>query len=172
VRRSQAEKNNNVYYAKSSAVEGVYKISADLGQALDKGLDDFRNKKLFDLGFDEPGKVELHAGSKGYFLTRSGQDWWQDGKKLDAVSVESLISKLRDLSAVTFPDSGFADPAIEITVTSDDGRRVEKVQIAKTNLGYVARREDGMALYELSSSSVDDVQKAADSIKPGAAAGK
>jgi len=57
-------------------------------------------------------------------------------------------------------------------VTSDDGRRVEKVQIAKTNLGYVARREDGMALYELSSSSVDDVQKAADSIKPGAAAGK
>jgi Domain of unknown function (DUF4340) len=172
VRRSQANKNNNVYYAKSSAVEGVYKISADLGQALDKGLDDFRNKKLFDLGFDEPRKVELHAGSKGYFLTRSGQDWWQDGKKLDAVSVESLISKLRDLSAVTFPDSGFADPAIEITVTSDDGGRVEKVQIAKTNLGYVARREDGMALYELSSSSVDDLQKSADSIKPGAAASK
>jgi hypothetical protein len=172
VRRSQTDKSNTVYYAKSSAVEGAYKIDADLGQDLDKGLDDFRNKKLFDLGFDEPSKLELHAGSKGYFLARGGQDWWQNGKKMDAASVESLIAKLRGLSAVTFVDSGFADPAIEITVTSDDGKRVEKVQIAKADNGYVARREDDVALYELGSSTVDDLEKAADAIKPEAAAGK
>jgi hypothetical protein len=172
VRRSQTDKSNNVYYAKSSAVEGAYKINADLGQALDKSLDDFRAKKLFDFGFAEPNKVELHAGSKAYFLVRSGEDWWQDGKKMDVGSVQSLISKLRDLTAVKFPDSGFANPTIEIAATSDDGKRVEKILIAKANDGYTAKREDGTDLYQLSSSSVDDLQKAAESIKPAAAASK
>ncbi len=41
------DKDNN-YYARSSAVAGVYKVAADLGEGLNKGLDDFRNKKLFD----------------------------------------------------------------------------------------------------------------------------
>ncbi len=172
VRRSQTDKSNNVYYAKSSAVEGAYKINADLGQALDKSLDDFRDKKLFDFGFAEPNKVELHAGSKTYFLVRSGEDWWQDGKKMDVGSVQSLISKLRDLTAVKFPDSGFANPTIEIAATSNDGKRVEKILIAKANDGYTAKREDGTDLYQLSSSSVDDLQKAAESIKPAAAASK
>jgi hypothetical protein len=38
-------KSNNDYYAKSSAVEGVYKVDASLGTALDKKADDFRKKK-------------------------------------------------------------------------------------------------------------------------------
>ena len=49
--RKDKDKN---YYAKSSAVEGVYKIASDVGDALDKSLDDFRNKKLFDFGFSDP----------------------------------------------------------------------------------------------------------------------
>ena len=60
--KTQAGQSNDTYYAKSSVVEGIYKISPDLGQALDKGLEDFRNKKLFDFG--DPNKVELHIGSK------------------------------------------------------------------------------------------------------------
>ncbi len=172
VRRSQTDKSNSVYYAMSSAVEGAYKINSDLGQALDKSLDDFRDKKLFDFGFAEPNKVELHVNSKVYFLVRSGEDWWQDGKKMDVVSVQSVISKLRDLTAVKFPDSGFVNPTIEIVLTSDDGKRVEKILIAKAHDGYVAKREDGTDLYQLSASSVDDLQRAADSIKPAAAPSK
>ena len=62
--RKDKDKN---YYAKSSVVEGIYKVAADLGDALDKGLDDFRNKKLFDFGFSDPSKVEL----KGVTYTKS-----------------------------------------------------------------------------------------------------
>ncbi len=172
VRRSQADKNSSVYYAKSSAVEGAYKISADLGQVLDQSLDAFRDKKLLHFGFAEPNKIELHAGSKACFLVRSGDDWWQDGKKMDVVGVQSLISKLRDLTAVKFLDSGFATPTIEIAATSDDGKRVEKILVTKVNDGYVAKREDGTELYQLSASSVDDLKKAADVIKPAAPASK
>src|SRR5258708_10814285 len=68
----QVRKNKDDYYAKSSAVVGVSKISSWTGAGLDKGLDDFRNKKLFDFGFAEPEKIEIHNVSKSYFLTRSG----------------------------------------------------------------------------------------------------
>ena len=39
----RVRKNKDNYYAKSSVVEGMYKISSDLGQELGKNLDDFRN---------------------------------------------------------------------------------------------------------------------------------
>jgi Domain of unknown function (DUF4340) len=168
----QVRKNKVTYYAKSSAVEGTYKVGSDLGQALDKGLDDFRNKKLFDFGFDDPSKVELHNGSKAYFLTKGGSDWWSNGKKMDAGTVQSYISNLRGLAASKFVESGFSNPTIELTVTSDEGKRVEKVLIAKSGSGYIAKRENESALYQLEASAVDALQKAADDIKPAATAGK
>jgi len=38
------DKDKN-YYAKSSAVDGVYKIASDLGDSLDKSVDDFRQQE-------------------------------------------------------------------------------------------------------------------------------
>jgi hypothetical protein len=168
----QVRKQKDTYYAKSSAVDGTYKVDADLGKALDKGLEDFRNKKLFDFGYADPNKMELHDGSKAYFLTRSGEDWWSNGKKMDAESVQSAIAKLRDLAADKFADTVFANPTIEVLVTSEDGKRTEKVQIAKSSNGYIAKRENEPALYHLSSSSIDDLQKAAEEMKPAAAPSK
>src|SRR5580698_1726050 len=86
----QVRKNKDDYYAKSSVVEGVYKVPSSLGKGLDKGLDDFRNKKLFDFGFSDPNKIEIHDGTKSYFLTKGGDDWWNaGGKKLDAGGAQS-----------------------------------------------------------------------------------
>ncbi|MBV9179903.1 MAG: DUF4340 domain-containing protein, partial [Acidobacteria bacterium] len=62
-------KNKDTYYAKSSIVEGAYKVDSDLGKAVDQGLDEFRNKKLFDFGYNEPNKLELNNAGKAYFLS-------------------------------------------------------------------------------------------------------
>src|SRR5712692_6942871 len=163
----QIRKSKDDYYAKSTAVPGIYKVPSDLGKELDKNLDDFRGKKLFDFGFDEPGKVEVHDGAKAYFLTKGGQDWWSaDSKKMDPSSVQSLIDKIRELSASKFLDSGFTSPALEVTVTSNDGKRVDKVLISKSGDNYIAKRENEPALYQLDSSSVADLQKFAADLKP------
>ncbi len=163
----QVRKSKDDYYAKSSAVPGIYKAPGDLGKDLDKNVDDFRSKKLFDFGFDEPSKVEVHDGAKAYFLTKGGQDWWSaDSKKMDPSSVQSLIDKIRELSANKFPDSGFTSPALEVTVTSNDGKRVEEVLISKSGDNYIAKRDNEPALYQLDSSSVADLQKFAADLKP------
>src|SRR2546423_4829253 len=161
----QVHKSKDDYYAKSTAVAGIYKVPSEVGQAFDKKLDDFRNKKLFDFGFDEPNKVELHDGAKAYFLTKGGEDWWSDGKKMDASTVQSLIDKVRGLSASKFVESGFTTSALEAIVTSSDNKRVEKILICNNGDRYVAKRENEPALYELDSSAVTELQKAAADLK-------
>jgi hypothetical protein len=169
----QVRKNKADYYAKSSSVEGVYKVPSALGQAFDKNLDDFRNKKLLDLGSDDPNKLEIRDVTKSYFLTRSGEDWWSgSAKKMDAGTVQELIDKLRDLSASKFVDSGFTTTLIDLTVTSNDGKRVEKVAISKAGDNYIAKRENDPTLYQLDSKAVDDLRKSAEDVRPWAAPGK
>jgi hypothetical protein len=162
----QIRKSKNDYYAKSSAVSGIYKVPNDLGTSLDKSLDDFRNKKLFDFGFGDVTKVEMHDGAKAYFLTKGGQDWWSDGKKMDPSTVESLVDKVRELSASKFVDSGATSPILDVTVVSNDGKRTEKILISKSGDNYIGQRENEPALYELTAPSVTDLQKIAADIKP------
>jgi hypothetical protein len=163
----EVRKRNDDYYAKSSVLSGIYKVSANSAVSLDKSLDDFRNRKLFDFGYQDPDKLEIHDGSKSYFLTRAGSDWWgPDGKKLDEASVLMLLSKIRELSAEKFTDSGFTTPTLEIAVTSNDRKRIEKVYIVKGKDTYIAKRESEPALYELPASSVVDLQKSAADLKP------
>jgi hypothetical protein len=157
------------YYAKSSAVRGIYKIASTTGAGLNKSLDDFRNKKLFDFTYQEPEKIEIHDGPKSYFLTRSGSDWWgPDGKQLDSSTVDSVVEKIRSLTATTFPDSGFLSPNLELTVTSNQGKRVERISICKNGNSFIAKRENEAALYELSASAVPELQDAAGKVKAAA----
>jgi hypothetical protein len=163
----QVRKNKDNYFAKSSLVAGVYKVSTDVGEGVNKKLEDFRNKKLFEFGYTDPDKIAIRKDSKPYFLTKGGDDWWSgDGKKLDLASVESVLDKLRDLQATKFADSGFGTPILEADVTSDNGKRSEKVQIAKSGDGYVAKRENDSSLYVLDSKAVDDLQNAVAGLKP------
>jgi hypothetical protein len=169
----EVRKNKDDYYAKSSAVDGVHKVTADLGTGLDKGLDDFRNKKLFDFGFNDPNKIEMHDNGKTYAFQKNGDDWFSSGKKLDSTSVQSFLDKLRDLSASKFIDNGnFGTASIDITVTSNDGKRVEKVLISKQGSDYIAKRENEPSLYGLDAKTVDDLSKSASDVKPAAPAAK
>jgi Domain of unknown function (DUF4340) len=159
--RKDKDKN---YYAKSSAVDGVYKLASEIGDATDKGLDDFRNKKLFDFGFSDPSKLEL----KGVTYTKSGDKWMAGAKSLDNSTVQNLVDKLRDLAATKFPEKGAGDEVFEAGVTSNSGKRVEKVTIRKQGAEYFAQREGEPSIYQLDGKSVDDLIKAAADVKEAA----
>jgi hypothetical protein len=162
----QVRKSGDAYFAKTSAMDGVFKVPNELGDAINKDAEDFREKQVFDFGAEDPDKVEFHDGSKAYFLTRSGEDWWSDGKKMDPVAVQEFLRVIRTLTATKFAASGFSSPTLSHVVTSKDGKHVEKVDIAKSGTGYLAKRADGPALFVLDAKSVEDIQKAAGELKP------
>ena len=169
--------NNGEYYAQSSIVAGIYQVDTALGEALDKTLFDLRNKQVFDFSYDDPNEVDFtimdgrkRGTAKSWFLKRTGQVWWLDGKKMDANSVELLVSGLRDLAATRFASSGFTKPAIQVTVVSADGKRVEKVMIAKGRSGdYLAKRTDDASLYVVDGGAVEGIEKTAEEIQPASA---
>jgi ribosomal protein L12E/L44/L45/RPP1/RPP2 len=159
--RKDKDKN---YYAKSSVVEGVFKVPADIGDATDKGLDDFRNKKLFDFGFSDPSRVEL----KSVAYTKSGDKWMDGAKTMDNTSVQNLVDKLRDLTAAKFPDKGAGDEVFEARVISNAGKRMEKVTIRKQGTEYFAQRDGEPSIYQLDGKAVDDLLRAAADVKEAA----
>ena len=165
-------KNKDDYYAKSSVVQGVYKVPSDLDKELEKPLDSFRNKKIFDFGFSDPSKIEIQQGASDKVYTRSGTDWKLAGRTMDSGSVQALIDKLRDLASTKFLTSGFSTPSLTIGVTWNDGKRTDKAEFAKTNDVYIARRPNEAAEYQLDSKAVNDILEASNAIKPAVAAAK
>ena len=65
--------------AAAGCTDGIYKVTADLGDGLDKKVDDFRNKKLFDFGWTDPNKVEVGKVT----LEKSGDKWMSGAKQMD-----------------------------------------------------------------------------------------
>jgi hypothetical protein len=167
--RKDKDKN---YYARSSVVEGIHKIFSDIGDGLDKGLDDFRNKKLFDFGWSEPSRIEVRREGKTVVYQKVGDKWMSGDQAMDSPSVQALIDKLRDLSAVKFPEKGGGAPVLEITVTSNEGKRVEKVILSRQGNSWFATREKEPAVYELEASAVEQLEKALGEVKPAPASQK
>jgi hypothetical protein len=162
------DKDNN-YYARSSAVTGVFKIASDAGDALNKGLDDFRNKKLFDFGFSDPSRLEIKNGAgTPVIYSKNGDKWAAGPKSLDNSSVQNLIDKLRDLTASRFADQGGGQPVFAAGVTSNSGKRIERVTVSKQGEKYFAQREGEPSIYELDAKAAEDLAKAASDVNEAA----
>ncbi len=112
------DKDNN-YYARSSAVAGAYKIASDTGEGLNKSLDDFRNRKLFDFGFANPRRLEIKNGAGApVTYANTGDKWTAGPKNMDNAGIQNLIDKLRDLTASKFLEQGGGQPVFEASVDS------------------------------------------------------
>ena len=153
--------NDNSYYAKSSAIEGYYKINNDIGDGLDKSIEDFRNKKLFDFGFGDVTKLE--AGGQTY--EKSGDKWTANGVQMDPNTIQDVIDKLRDLTATKLTGNMTGVKTLALAVTSGDKHHVEKVVINKASGEWDAQREGEPTVYVLDAKPVDELQKTIAAIK-------
>lgn len=163
---------DNEYLAKSSTVEGIHKVSEDLAKIFDKGLEDYRNKKLMDFGFEDPTRIQVDAGGKSSVLERKGEDWIWNGKKADPATVTEFLQGLRGLSAMTFVDKGFAEPTFTVTLTQRDGKTVEKLMVSKVGNFHYVRRQSETGDYEVDPKAFAELEAAVRKIKEAGAAKK
>jgi hypothetical protein len=149
------------YFARSSAVAGIYKVAGDVGDSLGKSVDDYRNKKLFDFGFNDPTKLEIN----GTAYQKAGDKWTSGSTGYESGTIQAVIDKLRDLSASKFSEKMAGTQALTVAITSGDNHRSEKVAINKDGAAYDAQRDGEPAVYIVESKDVDDLQKAISGIK-------
>jgi Domain of unknown function (DUF4340) len=164
---------DDTYYGKGSGLEGYLQVTRDLGEALFKPITHYRQKKIFDFGWTDPNRIEVKdTGGVTRLLSKDGGKWKEGKAEMDAISVQTLVDKLRDLAATEIRDTGAATPFLEATVESGETKKTEKVSISKSGDKYFAVRENEPSVYELSKASVDEIQKVAKDVKPAVAAVK
>ena len=116
---------------------------------------------LFDFGFNDPTKLDLNGTS----YQKSGDKWMSGSTQYEAGTLQSVIDKLRDLSATKFADKMGGTQLLTVGITSGDNHRVEKVTINKDGDAYDAQRDGEPAVYVIDAKNIDDLQKAIMGIK-------
>jgi hypothetical protein len=150
---------DNAYYAKSSAVDGVFKTTQEAGEALGKGVDDYRNKKLFEFGFTEPDRVEVKQDGAVYSFSKVNNDWKKDGKSVEPGQVQQVIDRLRDLTATKFADAATGAVFAEYSV------KAEKVIVTKQGETFYAKRTDSNEAAVLDAAAVTEIKTLAAAVK-------
>ncbi len=161
---------DNSYYARAAA--GVFKVQEELGGGLDKALEEFRNKKLFEFGLDEPQRIEVKNNGKATLLEKKGEDWLLAGKKMDPATVQPFLDQVRLMQALGFVSGKATAPFLEIAVTQKDGKTVERVAVSRTGNFHYAKREGDSSEYELDPKAVSDFESALTAVKPPGAGKK
>lgn len=152
---------DNTLVARGSDLAGVHKAPDGIAELLARPADEYRTRNLFSFGFIDPDRVTVTASGKTSTFERSGNNWKSGGTVMDTAAIQSMLDKVRGLTAVGFATGTFGTPNVTVAVTSDQGKRAETVQIA----GTVARRADGPTLYQLDQKVIDELVRAAGDVR-------
>jgi len=166
------------YFAKTSDMDGVFGVSPALVESLDRELNDLREKKLFDFGFDPVHSIEVQDGDRSVRITKSDSDWMlasENDRALDPEKVQTLIDALRNLAAVEFVSdaewaqraNGLANPAIKAIVASgaESEQRRETVILSSPSLPSVfAARVGEPSTYRVEQAASQELKRALGSL--------
>ena len=138
---------------------------ADVGDALNKSLDDFRNKKLFDFGFSDPTKVDVKNGRRPpvHQERRQMDVRRQDHGQLHCAEPDrqTARSDAPPSSRKRAAGSRFSRPPSHPTAANAPKRSPSPSR--EINISRNARASP--SIYELDKSAVEDLQKAATDVK-------
>ncbi len=143
IRELRLIRDGERYLARSLELNGVYEVPATFAESLDKNLEDFREKKLFDFGFAPLAKLTVRDGETTATLEKKDDKWLlasDGGREVESEKAQTLIDALRNLSATAFPSDdastwgryGLSSAEIEAeALSADSGAKPETVVISR-----------------------------------------
>lgn len=161
-------KQGDAFYARSNAAEGTAKVTADIAAVVEKGFEQYKSRRIFEFGFNEPSKIEVKRAGSVKSYGKNAEQWYLNGKKMRPETVQALIDKLRQLTAVRFAAPSTPASTLEITVVTNDGKTVETVKFA----GALAAKGNEAFRYDLGPDAVPELEKILDAIVPAPENGK
>ena len=173
-----------VVYAKDRSRPAVITVEATLVGDVTKDAGEYRQKEFFDGRAFNATRLEVTRNGQASVFEKTktknkeGQDeekWKQSAptaRDVDQSTVDNLISAVTAARATSFVDGAaktdldkLAKPELVIALTSDDGKRVEKVTLSRSGgEGYGARDgEPGLA--KVDAATIDNIAKSLEGIK-------
>jgi hypothetical protein len=164
------DKEGDRYFAVNSALPPVFTLNSAFLTEFQKDPADLRSKDLFSYSNFDVKHVEIDS-PKGHsvFDMQKDNQWKQAGgasKTIPAAKMDTLLTRLRDLRASTFPKGsdlaplGLTKPAYQFKVQFGEKDQSETLEISKIGEHVYARLATDPMACEVSKSAFDDVEKA------------
>jgi hypothetical protein len=175
------EAGEGVVYAKDQSRPAVITIESTLVADVTKDAGEYRQKDLFDARAFNSTRLEVtRNGQTSVFektktKNKEGQEeekWKQSAptaRDVDQSTVDNLISAITAAQATSFVESaartGLDKPEIVVALTSDGGKRVEKVTLARSGTDGYATREGEPGIAKIDAATIDNIIKSFEGIK-------
>jgi hypothetical protein len=164
------DKEGDRYFAVNSALPPVFTLNSAFLTEFQKDPADLRSKDLFSYSNFDVKRVEIDS-PKGHsvFELQKDNQWKQTGggsKTAPAAKMDTLLTRLRDLRASTFPKGsdlaplGLTKPSYRFKVQFGEKNQTETLEISKIGEHVYARLSTDPLACEMSKSTFDDVEKA------------
>ena len=168
-------------YARDLSRPAIVTIESSVLDELKKDPSEYRQKDLFDArGFNATRLEIVRAGQTYAFektkvKNKEGQDeekWRQltpQARELDQPAFDTLLSALTGIRATGFVDAaaakGLSTPELSATIKFDEGKKEEKVALAKSGADGFASRAGEPGAAKIDASAIDAVTKALQELK-------
>jgi hypothetical protein len=177
---SPAGNGDNVY-AKDVSRAPVVSVASSVLEELKKDAAEFRQKDLFDARAFNATRLEIqregqtHTFEKATVMNEEGQEeerWRQtspQARDVDASAFDSLLSAVTRLRADSFvaaaPARVMAKPHMTIDLRSDEGKRHERVTVARTGEDAYATRDGEAGAARLPTTAIESIDTALQELK-------
>ena len=103
--------------------------STKVSELANRGLDDFRNREIWDISSYEVSRIRMERGGRFVALRKEGDTWWlgDNGPVADKEKVSSWLNNVTTLKADSFLDGedpaelGLLNPTATITLEDGEG---------------------------------------------------
>ena len=148
-------------YLRLPRAEEVHLFRGRLAEAIDRRVDDWRDKQIVRLEPDSVHAVSIRLGRKSYQLSRSGSSWTIHGAPADSAAVATFLGRFRDLSSSGFASQAeadsadFAAPERAVRLEGAGSRLLAALAFDSTASAFWVRREGDSTVFRLERWTVD-----------------
>jgi len=165
-----APAGDDTVYAKDVSHPDIFTIQLPAADDLRKKVEDYRARDMFDMRAFTANRIEITRNGKTTAFEKvkatdaNAADVW---KKVSPVAADAdkekfpaFVAALADIRAMSFADSkartGLDAPAATIVVKFDDGKKEDRVQVAKPGTIAYASRTDDPSVATIDSTKFDE----------------
>ena len=163
-------------YAKDVSRTDVFTIQKTAADDLKKTADDYRRKEMFDMRAFTATHLEITRNGKTTAWDKvkgtgeNAADTWKQvsptAAEPDKDKFQAFVAALADIRAMTFVDSkaktGLDSPAATVVVKFDEGKKEDRVTLAKVGSDAYASRPDDPGAAKVDPTKLDEALKSID----------
>ncbi|MBA3553171.1 MAG: DUF4340 domain-containing protein [Gemmatimonadales bacterium] len=149
-------------YMRMAKDSAVWLVRGGLAGALERGLDEWRDKRIGAVPADSVSRIEVARGRRSYALRRSDGKWsFESGAAGDSVAVAEFLGAFGEVEAAGFASAAQADstrftrPDRRVRLLRADGTAILTLAFDSMPAGFWARGDSAGVVYRMENWTVD-----------------